>query len=200
VIKKYKCPICKTPLDKKIICESCSQLIVKNPPSDYSFIEGVDEVIVASNYFGVVRKLILDFKFAGKMEYADYIADIMAESLIKHKLYTGVITFVPMYRDKEFQKGYNHAELIAKSISNKIDMEFVKVFEKIRNTREQHGLHKDKRHENLKDSFKVVNIRDEIIIVDDIITTGSTIAELAKVARKSGIKKVTALIAATKIA
>lgn len=44
------------------------------------------------------------------------------------------------------------------------------------------------------------NYAEEIIIVDDVITTGATISELTKIAKKAGIKKVTALIAATEIA
>lgn len=200
LLKNNKCPICKSPLNHRGLCESCDELIVKNPPFNYDFLEDVDEIIIAANYFGVMRDLLLDFKFNKKMEYADIIADYMAEAIIYKGGISGSITFVPMHKDKLNTRGFNHAEVLAKKISEKIDIEFVEIFKKIRATKDQHGLHKDERSENLKNSFELVNYRDEIIIVDDIITTGSTISELAKVAKMGGIKKVTALIAATKIA
>nr|WP_246541213.1 phosphoribosyltransferase family protein [Peptoniphilus ovalis] len=200
MLKNNRCPICKTSVSRSGLCENCEELIIKNPPFNYDFLEDVDDIIIAANYFGVMRKLLLDFKFKNKMECADIIADLMAEALFYKGGFSGVMTFVPMHREKLKTRGFNHAEILAKKIAEKIDIEFVEVFKKTRATKDQHGLHKEERGKNLKDSFEVINYRDEIIIVDDIITTGSTISELARASKNAGIKKVTALIAATKIA
>lgn len=200
LLKNNRCPICKTSVSHGGLCENCEELIIKNPPFNYDFLEDVEDIIIAANYFGVMRKLLLDFKFNNKMECADIIADLMAEAILYKSGFSGAMTFVPMHRDKLKTRGFNHAEILAKKIAEKIDIEFVEVFKKTRATKDQHGLHKDERSENLKDSFEVINYRDEIIIVDDIITTGSTISELARASKNVGIKKVTALIAATKIA
>ena len=89
---------------------------------------------------------------------------------------------------------------MAETIAKKLDLKCQEVFEKVKDTKFQVGLKKDQRQENLKNAFEVKKAPEEIIIVDDVITTGTTISELVKVAKASGIKKVTALIAATEIA
>ena len=68
--------------------------------------------------------------------------------------------------------------------------------QKIRSTKEQVGLDKNDRQKNIKDAFVIKNYSSDIIIVDDVITTGSTIRELVKLTSKEGIKTL-ALIAAT---
>lgn len=72
----------------------------------------------------------------------------------------------------------------------------IESFEKIRSTKEQVGLDKNDRQKNIKDAFVIKNYSSDIIIVDDVITTGSTIRELVKLTSKEGIKTL-ALIAAT---
>lgn len=72
----------------------------------------------------------------------------------------------------------------------------IESFDKIRFTKEQVGLDKNDRQKNIKDAFVIKNYSSDIIIVDDVITTGSTIRELVKLTSKEGIKTL-ALIAAT---
>ena len=147
-----------------------------------------------------MRKLIIDFKFKGKLSYGEIISEIMIEKLLKNNLEGEVITFVPMYKARERERGYNQSKILAENIAKKLDLRCIDVFSKIKDTKFQVGLKKDQRQINLKDAFKVIKVPEKIIIVDDVITTGTTISELVKIAKKSGIKKVTALIAATEIA
>ena len=147
-----------------------------------------------------MRKLIIDFKFKGKLSYGEIISEIMIEKLLKNNLEEEVITFVPMYKSRERERGYNQSKILAENIAKKLDLRCIDVFSKIKDTKFQVGLKKDQRLINLKDAFKVTKVPEKIIIVDDVITTGTTISELVKIAKKSGIKKVTALIAATEIA
>lgn len=147
-----------------------------------------------------MRKLIIDFKFKGKLSYGEIISEIMIEKLLQNNLEEEVITFVPMYKSRERERGYNQSKILAENIAKKLDLRCIDVFSKIKDTKFQVGLKKDQRQINLKDAFKVTKVPEKIIIVDDVITTGTTISELVKIAKKSGIKKVTALIAATEIA
>ena len=124
----------------------------------------------------------------------------MIEKLLEKNLSEEVLTYVPMYKSRERKRGYNQSKILAENIAKKLDLRCIDVFEKVKDTKFQVGLKKDQREENLKNAFAVKNIPEEIIIVDDVITTGTTIFELVKIAKKSGIKKVTALIAATEIA
>ena len=198
-LKEDKCPLCGRNLEEYGLCQECLSLINKDPVYYYD-IEGLDDLIVSSTYSGIMRRLIIDFKFKGKVSYGEIISEIMTEKILYKNLKREVLTYVPMHKKKEGERGYNQSKLLAEKIAGNLDLPCQDIFEKLRDTKFQVGLKKLDREENLRDAFKVKSYAEEIIIVDDVITTGATIAELTKVAKKAGIKKVTALIAATEIA
>ena len=199
ILIEKTCPICGKFVKNYGLCEDCLDLIKKNPNYYYD-IDGLDDLLVSSTYSGIMRKLIIDFRFGGKLSYGEIISEIMIEKLLQNNLEEEVITFVPMYKSRERERGYNQSKILAENIAKKLDLKCIDVFSKIKDTKFQVGLKKNQREINLKDAFKVTKVPEKIIIVDDVITTGTTISELVKIAKKSGIKKVTALIAATEIA
>ena len=199
ILIEKTCPICGKFVKNYGLCEDCLDLINKDPRYYYD-IAGLDDLLVSSTYSGIMRKLIIDFKFKGKLSYGDIISEIMIEKLLKNNLEGEVITFVPMYKSRERERGYNQSKILAENIAKKLDLKCQEVFQKLKDTKFQVGLKKNQREINLKDAFEVTKVPEKIIIVDDVITTGTTISELVKAAKKSGIKKVTALIAATEIA
>lgn len=198
-LKEDKCPLCGRVVEDYGLCHECFSLINKDPAYYYD-IEGLDDLIVSSTYSGIMRRLIIDFKFKGKLSYGEIISEIMTEKILEKNLKDQVITYVPMHRKKEGERGYNQSKILAEKIARNLDLPCQDVFEKVIDTKFQVGLKKFDREENLRDAFEVKNYAEEIIIVDDVITTGATISELTKIAKKAGIKKVTALIAATEIA
>lgn len=198
-LREISCPLCGRITEEYGLCGECIKLINKDPHYYYD-IDGLDDLIVASTYSGLMRRLIIDFKFKGKLSYGEIISEIMTEKILEKKLKDQVISFVPMHRKKERERGYNQSEILARKIAKSLDLDCIDVFQKIVDTKFQVALKKMEREENLKDAFVVKSTPEEIIIVDDVITTGATIAELTKIAKMSGIKKVTALIAATEIA
>lgn len=198
-LREISCPLCGRITEEYGLCEECIKLINKDPHYYYD-IDGLDDLIVASTYSGLMRRLIIDFKFKGKLSYGEIISEIMTEKILEKKLKDQVISFVPMHKKKERERGYNQSEILARKIAKYLDLDCIDVFQKVVDTKFQVGLEKLEREDNLKDAFVVKSSPEEIIIVDDVITTGATIAELTKMAKKAGIKKVTALIAATEIA
>ena len=198
-LREISCPLCGRITEEYGLCEECIKLINKDPHYYYD-IDGLDDLIVASTYSGLMRRLIIDFKFKGKLSYGEIISEIMTEKILEKKLKDQVISFVPMHKKKERERGYNQSEILARKIAKSLDLDCIDVFRKVVDTKFQVALKKMEREENLKDAFVVKSTPEEIIIVDDVITTGATIAELTKIAKMSGIKKVTALIAATEIA
>lgn len=199
-MKRYnECINCEKKVYKKLICSDCLNLINKNPVFSYQ-IEGLDFLEVGATYSGLLKKILLKFKFSDKLSYESILGDIMIEKLLKYNLDGFILTSVPMTKNRENKRGYNQSELLAKYISRELDLEYVEVFEKVIDTPFQVGLDENSRRENLKNSFKVKNYAPNIIIVDDVITTGSTIGELVKVAKNKNIKKVAAITAATEIA
>ena len=198
-LMENNCPLCGKIVKNYGLCPDCYELVNKNP-SFYYDIEGLDDLIVSSTYAGIMRRLIIDFKFKGKLSYGEIISEIMIEKLLEKNLSEVVLTFVPMHPRRERERGYNQSKILAETIAKKLDLKCQEVFEKVKDTKFQVGLKKDQRQENLKNAFAVKKAPEEIIIVDDVITTGTTISELVKVSKANGIKKVTALIAATEIA
>ena len=93
------------------------------------------------------------------------------------------------------QRGYNQTQLIAKEIAKNIDIKLCDdVLVKSKNTIAQSKLNKNKRKQNIKNAFKVLNLEKiqgkNILLFDDIFTTGSTVNECSKILKKTGAKTV----------
>ncbi len=97
-----------------------------------------------------------------------------------------LIMYIPSHRRKEAKRGYNQSELLATFIAKRIDIEVShNNLSKIKDTKDQNKLNRIERQENLLGSFKLKNreeIKDKrILLIDDIITTGSTMKECSRV-------------------
>ena len=75
-IREFNCPNCGKKVNTYGLCKDCDELIDRNPRYYYD-IEGLDELIVASTYSGLMKKLIIQFKFYEKLSYKDIISEIM---------------------------------------------------------------------------------------------------------------------------
>ena len=119
--------------------------------------------------------------------------EIIEENNIK----ADVICYVPMTKKAEKKRGFNQCKVIAKNISNATGIPVRKCIKKIRNTKEQKTLNKEERIENLSGAFKVNNVDNiknrNVILIDDVITTGATISECQNILKKSGAKKIIVL-------
>ncbi|CDZ75525.1 putative amidophosphoribosyltransferases [Peptoniphilus sp. ING2-D1G] len=165
-----------------------------------ALLPNVDDIVVAMQYNKIVRKIISDFKFRDKVYYYKFFADVMSEKLFENNLSKNYkhICYIPMHKSDEKRRGYNQSKLIAKGICENTMMDLVSSVEKHKRTKEQVNLSESERVINMTGAFRVMaKVPDNIIIVDDVITTGSTVNELAGVLKDGGAKKVAALIAAT---
>lgn len=149
-------------------------------------------------YEGIIRNKIISYKFNDK----PYLYKTFCEIFVKNKKVCeflkkyDIIISVPMYKKKKNQRGYNQSELIAREIAKKIEnIEYRNdILIKIRNTAKQSSLNKEQRKENLKNAYVVNNneyiLNKNILIFDDIYTTGSTANECAKTLIEAGAKDV----------
>ena len=147
-------------------------------------------------YGGAVRASISRFKFRGRREYADFYALDMVRHLGSFicKCRPDKIIPVPISREKLKKRGYNQAELIAERISAYTDIPVDKtLISRIRNTPPMKELTRGERMKNLKGAFKMgaidVKCRN-VLVVDDIYTTGSTIDAMAGELKKAGAENV----------
>lgn len=149
-------------------------------------------------YEGIIRNKIISYKFDDN----PYLYKTFCEIFVKNKKVCeflkkyDIIISVPMYKKKKNQRGYNQSELIAREIAKKIEnIEYRNdILIKIRNTAKQSSLNKEQRKENLKNAYVVNNneyiLNKNILIFDDIYTTGSTANECAKTLIEAGAKDV----------
>lgn len=105
------------------------------------------------------------------------------------------ITYVPISKKKLKKRGFNQSELIARDISNETGLSLIKdAVIKIKEGKSQVDLNAKEREENVKNSFKVIKPDviegKDIIIIDDVATTMSTLNELAGVLKEAGAKKI----------
>lgn len=147
-----------------------------------------------------IRKLLLQYKFNNKAYLSNTFVKILLQDKIlcdKLKLYDIIIP-VPMSKTKKANRGYNQTELISKKIAQKLNIKYEsKCLIKKKANETQSSLKEKQRFENVKNIFGIENsniIKNKnIILFDDIVTTGATVNECAKVLKKAGAKKILVL-------
>lgn len=166
----------------------------------------IDGAFAAVSYKGIVRKLIYNFKYKPFLsDLRDSLVDLFYESIIQNEVFVQtleqlnnraiVLTPVPLHWIRFNKRGYNHAQLLAKGLSFKLNIPFIELLKRVKATKSQFGLNLKKRKENISDSFVITpNIpifkHPNIFLIDDILTTGSTLLEAARILKKNGAKKV----------
>lgn len=192
------CGICgKT--HEEWICEKCLEKLKINIIYRKVYNKYYDEMIYLFSYKDV-RKLILKYKFNNWAFLSNTFSKIILKNknLCRNLKFYDIIIPVPMYKIKKQKRGYNQTELITKKIAKNLGIyEDSKVLLKIKNTRTQSKLNEKQRYENIKNVFFINNIEKikdkKIILFDDIITTGATINECAKILKQNGAKSVVVL-------
>ena len=184
---------------KNELCNKCKMKIIQHqidivikPENKY-----FKELISILKYEGIIRDKILQYKFEDKA----YIYKTFAKIVLKNKKVCGllkkydIIIPVPIHKKRKLQRGYNQTQLIAKEISKNIDIKLCNnVLIKNKNTIAQSKLNKNKRKQNIKGAFKVLNVQNiqgkNVLLFDDIYTTGSTANECSKILKEAGAKTV----------
>ncbi len=183
---------------KKHICKTCnSKLDIYNKKSDKSF-NYLDEVYFSLLYNRYMRDKIKEFKFQDK----NYLYKAFSHYLYKTYMENDIgeidyVTYVPSHRSKEVKRGYNQSYLLAKGLSKKIHIDLISPVKKLSSTKDQSSLDGLDRKTNLKDIFYLegnFSLKDKkILLIDDIITTGATLEEVAKVLKRAGADRIIGL-------
>ncbi|MBE6737620.1 MAG: ComF family protein [Ruminococcaceae bacterium] len=180
-----RCPGCEKVIHKEeLFCSECMEEYKGINYKNYA--QGGYTCVSAVAYKGVFARAILKFKFSGRKQYSRQLATLMAEAVKKN--YSDIdfdfITFVPLHQKRFKSRGYNQSELLAKELSALLNIPIVNSLKKTRNNLPQHELKASKRRENVKGAYRVTDkilVADKVILlIDDIITTGSTLGECAK--------------------
>ncbi len=155
------------------------------------------------SYEGGLRELIHLLKYGGVRPAANVLGRMLAEVIagLEPHFHTDqvVLVPVPLHRIRLRQRGFNQAEMIARAAlkmcaqSSRLRLG-AQVLERKRETASQIGLTSHQRRENLRGAFGVAQVEAvngrEILLVDDVYTTGATVSECARVLRRAGATRV----------
>lgn len=188
-------------------CEACGEGLAQTNPSQQATFCGAcqeelppyQKAVAYGAYDGELRELIHLLKYDQVHPAASVLGDMLAIATAKLELSSDVaVVPVPLHSSKRRQRGFNQAELIAeralKALHNKHFECVTNVLARVRPTVSQIGLTRNQRQENIRGAFSVSHLNKvsgrEVLLVDDVMTTGTTAAECARVLKRAGIKKV----------
>jgi competence protein ComFC len=207
-----KCIFCRESLGNDIALHICSACYAKLPFSRETLMPVLenetgghcDGAVSVFQYTGMAKDSLIRFKFYNKPSYYRTFARLLAcrlKKIIDIKQYNMVMS-VPLHRQKEFARGYNQAYLVSRALSRELHLpECSGLLKRQKYTNSQSLLSRQNRQENIKGAFLVkgqTRIKGKsILLVDDILTTGSTVEECSKMLKQAGVTKVTAAVVAT---
>jgi competence protein ComFC len=160
-------------------------------------------------YNSISKKLVYQFKYQPYLsDLSTFLASLLYESLIQQEEFNKILKYnhkeiylvpIPLSKSKLRRRGYNQAEKLGKSLAKLLDLNLIDVLKRIRDTKTQVKLNKLERKENIKGVFEVngkfsaVFKNSCVILVDDVLTTGSTFSEAASVLKHCGAREVWAV-------
>ena len=214
------CAACKSPLealDELRVCASCIKKIRPNPlpwckscgraltnASDicaecrkkrFSF----ERAYSAYTYEDALKELIHQFKYRNRLSLAKILSNLMIDFVMDN---TGVVdkidlvTYVPLPNNRLRKRGFNQSKVLAAKLSERFGIALGDLLEKTRATRPQSELSRDRRLVNVKGAFRAKEpypVNKRILLVDDVMTTGTTLDECSRVLVDSGAKSVRCL-------
>ena len=189
-----KCPFCGRVLDRPGICPKCEEILpwMEDQNSLWEIPGGL-RCAAPLWYRETVRTGLLRFKFQGAAGAADALGGLIAEF--------DTVTWAPVSRRRLRKRGYDQAELLARSACRRWDVKPVRLLEKIRDNPAQSGMtDAAARRANVEGVYRAAEPESiqgrRILLVDDICTTGATLVECAGILRSAGAAEVVCAVVA----
>lgn len=215
-----KCLRCKASItNEEVLCQDCLSLIIKNHPpfckncgrsisndkisckkclgEDFIF----EQAWGVCRYRGAIKDCIHLFKYGGKKRINKIFKALLNEFVRDYHLPLEKIDLVapiPLHKSRLREREFNQAEILANNLSEEFGIKTEsRLLKRIRNTSFQASLSKLERKKNMNNAFilnKEFSIRNKnILIVDDVFTTGTTLKEAGYILKKGGANKLYAL-------
>lgn len=198
---KSLCYLCKDRTGKvqDFICSECMERLIFLH-KEVEIEEGkMNRTIYCLSYNKYLKEMVHGFKFNDKSYLYKPLGELILKTISHKEIFNiDLIAYIPIHRKKEALRGYNQSELLATYIGEKLNLPLSKNnLIKSKWTKEQNTLNRIERHKNLKDSFSIRNpdefANKRILLIDDLITTGSTFNECTKLLIEARAESVTCL-------
>ncbi|MFC6123951.1 DNA utilization protein GntX [Phytobacter sp. SCO41] len=182
------CPACGLPARSRIL--PCGRCLQKPPPWQH--------LVAVSDYALPLSMLVHQFKFVRRPEMANALARLLVLAVINARRTTqwqkpDMLISVPLYRHRQWRRGYNQSDLLCRALAHWLCCRYEPgAIVRIRATSIQHHLSARLRKRNLKNAFRLeLPVQGlHMVIVDDVVTTGSTVAEISRLLLRNGAASV----------
>lgn len=188
---EYFCVQCRAPfrsaypLDEQGLCGLCRRGA-----------SGFDAAYSFGFYEGELRELIHLFKYGRVQTLAEPLGRLLAQALPRDQIFD-VIVPMPLHWRKRWQRGFNQSELLASELGRRTHVPVKNALRRVRFTSSQAGLTNSKRRLNVSGAFRarkrLVLHGKQILLIDDVMTTGATAASCARALKLAGVRQVTLL-------
>ncbi|NLC73548.1 MAG: ComF family protein [Ruminococcaceae bacterium] len=193
-----RCTFCKKLLKRgeSGICSVCINSLPYNTWTKAPKIEFIEDFVAPLKYEGSVRDALLRYKFKGVTVYARTFAKLVAKSVSEElKGKYDIISWVPLSSERLRQRGYDQAMLIAMACALELDDVAVETLKKCRDTDPQSGKGEiSARRANISGAYEVADAEliagKRILLIDDVVTTGATVSECARMLKLGGAEAV----------
>lgn len=180
------CPRCALPGSRNSATDSCGACLARPPP--------FDRALVPFQYAYPLGHLVRALKYAGELSNARILGTLVARAALRRSdSLPQLVVPVPLHRARYRERGFNQARELARFIGGalRVDVDDRSCI-RVRATADQTELSAAERRRNVRDAFAVTRpLRARhVAIVDDVLTTGSTVAALAAVIRAAGATKI----------
>jgi ComF family protein len=162
-----------------------------------------EAAVAAYRARGIVRHVMLNFKYGKQIHLRHLVARWLVAALdderIRERRFDAIVP-VPLHPARQRERGFNQAELLAQWLSNHMAIPLRPALQRVRYTTTQTAFDRAERMQNLRDAFRLRKNADvrrlRVLLIDDVLTTGSTLSECARVLKKAGAQSVYAATAA----
>ena len=189
-----KCILCRRLLKKEEtdLCGRC-RVEVADYHRGKSIPQFLDSFAAVWYYEGSVRESLLRFKFRGARSYAGGYGRLVAMKAADGEY--DILTWIPVSPQRKLRRGYDQVELIARAVGRELNVKPVATLRKVRHNRPQSRITEEAaRRANVLGAYRVKDpgqiCGKRILLLDDIMTTGATMSEAARVLKTAGAKEV----------
>jgi len=208
---EYLCDQCETKAVRIVapFCQKCSEPFEGSITNTFACANCAhrtiyfDAAVAAYRGRGIVRQIIHEFKYGRQIHLRHLVARWLNSALDDERLrqsHFDVIVPVPLHPARQRERGFNQASLLAELLSAQTSIPVKPLLERTRYTTTQTALDRSERMENLHNAFRLRKNADvrgwRVLLVDDVLTTGSTLNECARILKRASAFSVHAATAA----
>jgi ComF family protein len=152
--------------------------------------------VAATRYAGAAESIVHALKYRGWSHLSDLCGGFMAEALGERALSLDAVVPLPLHAARLRERGFNQSELLARSIARRLGIPVVDALERVRPTRSQVGLGRAARKRNVEGAFVAregLKAGLALALIDDVATSGATLAAAASALHAAGAARVAAV-------